>query len=91
MVYDITAVPAEIPLTTPLDGPTIATPVLLLLHVPPDDPSVSVIFDPAHTIAVAPPIAVGGFMVLTDAVPGLGQEFVPFTVRLTLYVPATGP
>ena len=41
-------VPARIPPTTPLDEPTVAVAVALLLHVPPPG-SVRVIVAPVHT------------------------------------------
>ncbi len=47
-VYVIVAVPAPVPVTTP-DVPTVATGVLLLLHVPPDVASESVMADPVQT------------------------------------------
>ena len=45
-VYVIIALPPETPVTTPPD--TVATPVLLELHVPPVAPSVSVATCPKH-------------------------------------------
>lgn len=57
------AVPAETPVTTPVD-PTEAVPVALLLHVPPGVPSVKEMELPTHT-ALPPPIAAGsGFTVI---------------------------
>ena len=57
-------VPAATPFTIPESKPTVAVPVLLLLHVPPTA-SLSVIFDPAHTFIV-PVIAAGnGLTVIT--------------------------
>ena len=50
--------PADTPVTTPVDGPTVASEVLLLLQVPPDVASVRVIVEPGHT-AATPPIAAG--------------------------------
>jgi hypothetical protein len=37
-VYNIVACPAPVPVTTPVVAPTVATAVLLLLHVPPPEP-----------------------------------------------------
>jgi len=51
IVYDIAAVPAATPLTTP-DELTVAIPVLLLLHVPPVTASVNVVVDPVHIMSV---------------------------------------
>lgn len=83
-------VPAVNPDTIPFAGPTTATPLLLLVHVPPLEPSVRVIDDPAHT-EPEPPIAVGGLTVDTNVVPGFGHDETPFVVIVTLYVPAIGP
>ena len=46
------AVPVEAPLITPDVEPAIATPVLLLLHVPPDTSPVNVDNEPAHNVVV---------------------------------------
>ena len=43
------SIPPEIPVTTPVPATTVAIPVLLLLHVPPAVPSVTVIVEPTHT------------------------------------------
>jgi hypothetical protein len=51
-VYVIAALPLAMPVTTPLALPTIATPVLLLLHIPPDAALVNVIVLPTHTVDV---------------------------------------
>ena len=50
--------PEETPLTIPEAVPTVATPVLLLSHVPPAGEPVSVVVAPAQTLAV-PEIPVG--------------------------------
>jgi hypothetical protein len=47
MVYEITAVPAETPQSVPV-LPTVATETLLLLQVPPDVASLSVVQRPVH-------------------------------------------
>jgi len=46
------AVPLEIPVTIPLDEPTVATARLLLLHTPPGVPSDKVLVAPTHSWAV---------------------------------------
>ena len=51
-IYVITEVPAASPLTVPVDEPTIATAVLLLLQVPPVVASDKVIEEPVQTVAV---------------------------------------
>ena len=50
-------VPVSRPLTRPLPVPTVATAVLLLLQVPPPEPSVNAVDDPAQTfrLPVIPP------------------------------------
>lgn len=50
-VYEITEVPAEIPVTRP-EASTVATPVFALDHTPPGVMSESCVDDPAHTVAV---------------------------------------
>ena len=45
-------VPAEIPVTIPVEEPTVAIAVLLLLHVPPVVESISALVEPAQTLAV---------------------------------------
>ena len=59
------AVPAATPVTTPVDELTVATAVLLLLHVPPVVASVNVAVFPTHALMV-PPIAAG--LAFTDAI-----------------------
>jgi hypothetical protein len=54
--YVIVDVPAVTPLTMPVSEPTVATAVLLLLHVPPLAVSLSVTGVPVHT-DVEPEIA----------------------------------
>lgn len=54
----IIAVPAAIPVTTPVDEPIVATEGVLLVHVPPPGVLESVVVFPAHIIAV-PKIPVG--------------------------------
>jgi hypothetical protein len=57
----ITDVPADRPVTIPPDDPNAATPVLLLLQVPPKERSLSVTEEPAHT-EVAPEITDGNVL-----------------------------
>jgi len=67
-VYMIVVIPDERPYTTPLEDPTVATPVLLLLHEPPVVTSLNAVVDSIHTLRV-PPIAEGGrFTVTVDVV-----------------------
>jgi len=44
----IVAIPADTPVTIPVVEPTVAIELLLLLHVPPEDVSLSVVFEPLH-------------------------------------------
>lgn len=46
----IVTLPAATPLTTPVPAPTVATDVLLLVHVPPGVVFVKVVAEPAHTV-----------------------------------------
>ena len=50
IVYEMTAVPALTPKTTPVPDPTVATPVLALTHVPPAGVELSVVVVPTHTL-----------------------------------------
>ena len=52
------AVPEVMPVTTPVEDPMVATPVALLLHVPPEVVLVNVVVKPTHTLVV-PAIAAG--------------------------------
>ena len=54
----ITAVPTETPVTTPVVEPTVATPVLLLVQMPPEVASVKVDVEPTQT-EVNPDITAG--------------------------------
>jgi hypothetical protein len=60
-------VPALIPLTTPVELPTVATAVLLLLHVPPPVAHESVVEPPAQALVV-PVIAAGTEFTVRTAV-----------------------
>jgi hypothetical protein len=66
-VYVITDVPAVIPDTTPDEDPTVATPVLPLVHVPPGVMSPSVVVVVAQR-PVVPNGAVGGAFTVTTVV-----------------------
>ena len=86
--YEKVALPLAMPVTVPpVEIEAMAG--LTLAHVPPVVPSVSSVVDPTHTVG-EPEIATGALNVLTVVVPGAGQELTPFTLRVTLYVPATG-
>jgi hypothetical protein len=62
VVYEITAIPAFIPVTVPV-LPTDAFP-LMVLHTPPGVPSVRFVVAPSQTTAV-PPIAAGLALTVT--------------------------
>jgi hypothetical protein len=65
VAYDITDVPPETLVTKPVEEPTVATAVLLLLHVPPLIELLNVVVPPLHMRAV-PVIAAGD--ALTESV-----------------------
>ena len=65
--YVMVAVPAAAPVTTPLDEPMVATPVLPLVQVPPADGSVSVTVAPWQTNA-NPAIGAGAPITVTVTV-----------------------
>ena len=44
--------PYDTPVTTPVDEPIVAMPVLPLVHVPPLVASLMLVVKPAHTVAV---------------------------------------
>ena len=56
-LYEILTAPAATPVTSPA-VPTVATAVLLLLHVPPVTVELKVVTDPGQTVAV--PVSAGG-------------------------------
>lgn len=62
-VYVITDVPVATPVTTPEEEPTVAIPVLPLVHVPPDEVLLNVVVDPTHTFVVPVMVAGNGFTV----------------------------
>ncbi len=63
----IVTVPEATPVTTPVDEPTVAIAVLLLLHVPPDVALLSVVVLPWQTLAV-PVMGDKGLFLKTDVV-----------------------
>lgn len=74
-VYEIVAVPAAIPMISPMDVPEVATNGLLLLHTPPGVASVSVVVAPTHSPA-APlmgAIAGSGFTVSVRVIKAVPQ------------------
>ena len=59
----VLAINTEPPVTIPVDEPTVAIPVALLLHVPPVVASVKAVVSPEHTFIVPVIDAGNGFMV----------------------------
>ena len=64
----IVTLPAATPLTTPVPAPTVATDVLLLVHVPPGVVFVKVVVAPAHTDEEAGLMTGGAAMTVTGFV-----------------------
>jgi len=58
------SVPPLTPVTTPVADPIVASAVLLLVHVPPEDVSASVVVDSLHTENV-PVIGAGAVFTVT--------------------------
>jgi hypothetical protein len=83
---------ADIPVTTPVDEPTVATVVVPLSHVPPVGAPVSTIVEPMHTCIPAGElvIAVGSGLTVTTAVliQPVGSVYVIVAVVATETVPA---
>ena len=65
--YVIVVVPEVTPVTIPVDEPTVATPVALLVHDPPPVLLVNVIVEPGHTVP-GPTIGPAADMTLTVVV-----------------------
>ncbi len=84
--------PAETPVTIPVLAPTVATPVLLLLHVPPLVALASVVVAPTQA-AVVPVIEVGVDTETNVEAKPTPQVFAtPYTIATTpLPVPVTRP
>ena len=70
--YEIVAVPARLPVTTPVNEPTLAVAEALLLHVPPVTASVKLVTNPTHTES-APNILPGAAVTVTTIVAGVPQ------------------
>src|SRR5665647_2384158 len=66
-VYDITDVPPDTPVTTPVPATTVATAGVALLHVPPAVASANVVVKPTHTFVV-PVITAGKGLTVTVVV-----------------------
>jgi hypothetical protein len=83
-------VPASTPPTIPVEEPTVALAVVLLVHVPPVVELKSVVVPPAHTLSV-PPIAAGRGFTVIDVVlwQPVGRLYV--IVAVPVVTPVTVP
>jgi hypothetical protein len=79
-------VPEETPVTIPVEEPTVATAVLLLIQVPPNVVSLNVAVDPEQ-IPETPAIAPGEGLIVTVAL----TEQPPDEVKVTVAVPWATP
>jgi hypothetical protein len=79
------ALPVAMPVTTPVDEPTVAIPVLLLLQVPPAEPSDKVVAVLVHMLVV-PEIGSMAFTVTTAVI---WQPVLPAIYVITVVPPAT--
>ena len=66
-VYVMFDVPDAMPVTMPEPEPTVATPVLALVQVPPEGDELNVVLAPVHTDTV-PVIAAGVVLTVTGAI-----------------------
>lgn len=80
-VYVITEVPAVTPVTTPVEGLTVATAGVALLQVPPGVALLNVVVALTHTLVV-PEIAAGNGLTVAFVVAVLEQELAFVTVRV---------
>jgi hypothetical protein len=89
--------PEAPPVTNPVAGFTVAHTVLLLLHMPPDEPELNDVISPEHTV-VMPVIAVGNaftFIVAVAIQPVAAKVYVirdvPALTPVATPPPAPGP
>ena len=87
------AVPAVLPLTTPVEASTVAIPVALLDQLPPDTVEVNVVVPPTQIPCVPLRVPADGVAVtVTDLVAvAFAQPPVPFLVYVMIAVPAVTP
>jgi hypothetical protein len=90
VVYTIAVVPADTPDTMPDDNPTVATPGVPELHVPPVGTSLRVVVLPWHTV-VFPVIADGSVLTVTVVEALHPARVVYFTIVLPVDMPYTTP
>lgn len=62
----ITGIPADTPVTTPVELPIVASAILLLVHVPPEGVEDKVVADPMQTFNV--PVMVDGVWLTVNGV-----------------------
>ena len=86
----ICTVPIDTPVTTPVEEPTVANAVLLLLHVPPGVATVNVVVCPTHTL-LAPLTDVGGATIVTVRAAMQLVESVYVIVAVPVVMPFTTP
>jgi hypothetical protein len=89
-VYDMTTVPALVPVTTPV-LPTLAIAVLLLVHVPPAEVLFSVIVEPAHTVVSPEIIPANGSGLTVTTCKAVAEAQLLVTVYEIVDVPAATP
>jgi len=91
----ITEVPAETPVSTPEPEPTVATAVVLLLHVPPGTALMSVILPPTHTlmpgVPTVPMIGPGNGFTVTVVVTKQPDDSMYVMTEVPLETPVTMP
>lgn len=85
-MYVITALPADIPATTPVVKPMAATAVFALLHVPPGNALNNVVLAPSHTTAT--PVIPPGTELTVN---GVSEEQPSGVVYLIIVDPASKP
>ena len=83
--------PAVDPVNVPLDEPIVATDVLLLLHTPAPDASVSVVDAPVQIALLAPVIDAGAGDTVTTIVVLQPDDTVKMIVDVPVPVPVTTP
>ena len=83
------AVPKEIPVTIPVEAPTVATKALLLVHVPPVTELCNVVVPPTHVV-VMPVIGATGLTVMVSVAEQPAPE-VYFMTDVPASIPETTP
>jgi len=73
--------PIDMPVANPDADPILATPGLLLVHVPPEGAPANVVVEPTHISVI--PLIVGALNTLTLVVAAVGHVATPFTFMVT--------